>query len=113
MESRGVHRPCAALPFFAGRYDRCETECIPANCSGAIARNDVLFNLGGASGGFEDKPGGGEGVYWPGEGRFLFSLQGAVEGKVFGSQVEFQMEGRTYAADGRARYECGTRLDKA
>jgi hypothetical protein len=61
--------------------------------------SEVVFNFGGASGQFDDEPGNGDAVYWPGEGRFLFSLRpfrGAVEGKVFGSQVEFQMEGQTY-----------------
>jgi len=60
---------------------------------------EVVFNFGGASSEFDDKPGSGDAVYWPGEGRFLFSLRpfpGAAEGKVAGSQVEFQMEGYTY-----------------
>lgn len=60
---------------------------------------EVVFNFGGGSSEFDDKPGSGGAIYWPGEGRFLFSLRpfpGAVEGKVFGSQVEFQMEGQTY-----------------
>ena len=60
---------------------------------------EVVFNFGGGSGQFDDKPGNGNAIYWPGEGRFLFSLHpfdGAVEGNVGGSQVEFQMEGQTY-----------------
>ena len=60
---------------------------------------EVVFNFGGASGGFVDKPGAGDAVYWPGEGRFLFSLRpftGAVEGTVSGSQIGFKMEGQTY-----------------
>jgi len=60
---------------------------------------EVVFNFGGASSEFDDRPGSGGAVYWPGEGRFLFSLRpfnGAVEGNVAGSQVEFKMLGQTY-----------------
>jgi hypothetical protein len=64
-----------------------------------LRRNEVVFNFGGASGQFDDEPGNGGAVYWPGEGRFLFSprsFPGAVEGNVAGSQVEFKAEGQTY-----------------
>jgi hypothetical protein len=64
-----------------------------------IRGKEVVLNMGGASGGFEDKPGMGDAIYLPGEGRFLFSLRpfkGAVQGDVFGNQTEFHLEGQTY-----------------
>jgi hypothetical protein len=51
------------------------------------------------SAGFEDKRGTGEVIYWPAEGRFLFSFKpfkGAVEDDLFGSQVKFDLQGQTY-----------------
>jgi hypothetical protein len=64
-----------------------------------IRGKEVVLNMAGASSGFEDKPGRGDAIYWPGEGRFLFSLRpfkGAVQGDVFGNQTEFHLEGQTY-----------------
>jgi hypothetical protein len=63
-----------------------------------IRGEEVVFNMAGMSGGLEDKPGTGDAVYSPSEGRFLFSFRPfkrAVEGKVFDSQVEFRLKGQT------------------
>ncbi len=61
--------------------------------------NQVVFNMAGASSWGEATPGTGVTVYWPGEGRFLFSpapFKDAVEGSVSESQVTFKLEGQEY-----------------
>jgi hypothetical protein len=64
-----------------------------------IRGKEVVFNEGGASSSGESTPGTGVAVYWPGEGRFLFSpapFKGAVEGSVFESQVKFSLNGQEF-----------------
>lgn len=64
-----------------------------------IRGKEVVVNMAGASSGFEDKPGSGNALYCPNEGRFLFSVRpfkGVVQGDVFGNQTEFHLEGQTH-----------------
>jgi|HubBroStandDraft_6_1064221.scaffolds.fasta_scaffold21678_1 hypothetical protein len=64
-----------------------------------IRGNQVVFNEAGASASGESAPGTGVTVYWPGEGRFLFSpapFKGAIEGSVFESQVKFKLDGQEF-----------------
>jgi len=59
-----------------------------------IRGKEVIFNFAGASSG-----GTGVSIYWPGEGRFLFSsvpFKDAVEGSVVESQIKFSVEGQEY-----------------
>jgi hypothetical protein len=65
-----------------------------------IRGKEVVFNeVGASSSGDDFTPGSGVIVYWPGEGRFLFSpapFKGAVEGSVFESQVKFDLDGQQF-----------------
>jgi hypothetical protein len=64
-----------------------------------IRGKEVVFNEVGASSAGEARSGTGVSVYWPGEGRFLFSsapFKDAVEGSVFESQIKFSTEGQEY-----------------
>jgi hypothetical protein len=62
-----------------------------------IRGKEVVFNEGGAASSGDSAAGTGVTVYWPGEGRFLFSpapFKGAVEGSVYESQVKFDLDGQ-------------------
>ena len=64
-----------------------------------IRDREVVFNFGGASSWVSNGSGAGVFVYWPGEGRFLFSsapFQDAVRGSVFESQIKFTVDGQDY-----------------
>jgi hypothetical protein len=64
-----------------------------------IRDKQVVFNERGASSSGDNSSGSGVFVYWPGEGRFLFSpapFKDAVEGSVFESQVTFKLNGEEY-----------------
>jgi predicted anti-sigma-YlaC factor YlaD len=67
--------------------------------SPALVRgNEVIADLGGASASTGEKNFGIR-VYVPGEGLFhisLSQLQGAVEGRITGSRVTFDMDGQSY-----------------
>jgi len=64
-----------------------------------IRGREVVFNEVGASSTGDTSRGTGVSIYWPGEGRFLFSsapFKDAVEGSVFESQIKFSVEGQEY-----------------
>jgi hypothetical protein len=64
-----------------------------------IRGKEVVFNEVGASSTGDASSGTGVSIYWPGEGRFLFSAEpfkGAVEGSVFESQIKFSIGGQEY-----------------
>jgi hypothetical protein len=64
-----------------------------------IRGKEVVFNMAGASSSVSNGSGTGVFVYWPGEGRFLFSsapFKGAVRGTVFASQAKFTLDGQDY-----------------
>ena len=64
-----------------------------------IRDREVVFNFGGASSWVSNGSGAGVTVYWPGEGRFLFSsapFKDAVRGSVFESQIKFTVDGQDY-----------------
>lgn len=64
-----------------------------------VRGKEVAFNFGGASSTTSNGSGAGVFVYWPGEGRFLFSaapFKDAVKGSVFESQVKFRVDGQDY-----------------
>jgi hypothetical protein len=60
-----------------------------------IRGKEVVFNFGGASSMSSSRVS----IYWPGEGRFLFSsapFKDAVRGSAFESQITFNIEGQEY-----------------
>lgn len=60
-----------------------------------IRGKEVVFNFGGAS----SMGSSSVSIYWPGEGRFLFSslpFKDAVKGSAFESQITFNIEGQEY-----------------
>jgi hypothetical protein len=64
-----------------------------------IRGKEVVFNEVGASSTGDTSRGTGVSIYWPGEGRFLFSpapFKDAVEGSVFESQIKFSLDGQEY-----------------
>jgi hypothetical protein len=64
-----------------------------------IRGKQVVFNGVGASSMGNASPGTGVSIYWPGEGRFLFSptpFKDAVEGSVFESQIKFSVDHQEY-----------------
>ena len=64
-----------------------------------VRGKEVVFNFGGASSTVSNSSGAGVSIYWPDEGRFLFSaapFKGAVKGSVIESQVRFSADGQDY-----------------
>jgi hypothetical protein len=64
-----------------------------------IRGKELVFNMARATSSVPTGSGTGVFVYWPGEGRFLFSsapFKGAVRGTVFSSQVKFTVDGQDY-----------------
>jgi hypothetical protein len=64
-----------------------------------IRGKEVVFNEVGASSMGAFNLGQGVCIYWPGEGRFLFSpapFKDAVQGSVFESQIAFSLEGQEF-----------------
>ena len=60
-----------------------------------IRDKEVVFNFGGAS----SMGSRGVSIYWPGEGRFVFSsspFKDAVKGSAFESQIKFSIQGQEY-----------------
>ena len=60
-----------------------------------IRGKEVVFNFAGAS----STGSSNVSIYWPGEGRFLFSsapFKSAVKGSAFESQIKFNTEGQEY-----------------
>jgi hypothetical protein len=63
-----------------------------------IRNKQLVFNFAGASTSGALRQ-GGVAIYWPGEGRYLFSptpFEGAVEGVVDVSQIHFRLDGNEY-----------------
>jgi hypothetical protein len=64
-----------------------------------IRGKEVVFNEVGASSMGDARSGTGVSIYWPGEGRFLFSsapFKDAVEGSVLESQINFRVDEQEY-----------------
>ena len=64
-----------------------------------IRGKELVFNMAGTASSVPTGSGTGVFVYWPGEGRFLFSsapFKGAVRGTVFASQLKFTVDGQDY-----------------
>lgn len=64
-----------------------------------IRGKEVVFNEVGSTSTGDASRGTGVSIYWPGEGRFLFSsapFKNAVEGSVLESQIKFSVDGQEY-----------------